>query len=549
MTIRKIVSTPSANYYPLLIKNLLSAPLIYSPDREIVYSDKARYNYKTLYKRICQLAHALKKAGVKEGDIVAIMDFDGNRYLECLFAVPMIGAVLHTVHNRLTPDQILYTINHAEDDILLINSELLPIYESIKDQIKTVKKIILLTDDNPTPKTAINFIGEYENMIGQESSEYDFQEFDEDAMATLFYTSGNTGSPKGVYYSHRQIVLHAYGTMSSLCAYKSQVSVDSEDVYMPLTPMFHVHAWGFPYFFTLLGAKQVYPGKFRADKIIELIQKEKITISHCVPTVLHMLLNNPLTDDVDLSHLKLIIGGSKLSESLCKAALDRNINLFAAYGMSETGPLITLSRLKPEMFDWDEEKQIEIRCRTGLPTPMVDVDIVDPEGNKMPHDGMSVGEIVVKSPWLTQGYHKENEKSEELWENGKLHTGDIGYIDENGYVQITDRIKEVIKSGGEWISALELEDAISEHPDVKEVSVIGIHDEKWGEKPCAHIILEEEAKDKITIDDIKSHIMKYVEKGTLPKYIMNSTIVFVDIIPKTGVGKISKKHMMNQNLF
>ncbi|MBU0991815.1 MAG: fatty acid--CoA ligase [Proteobacteria bacterium] len=546
MSIKKIVHTPSAYQYPLLIKNLLSTPLIYSPDKEIVYRDKSRYTYKTLYKRICQLANTLKNLGVKEGDTIGVMDVDSHRYLECFFAIPMIGAVLHTIHIRLTTEQIAYTINHAEDDVIIVNADLLPILESAKNQLKTVKKIILMSDDGNIPQTQIALAGEYENLLGQADGHYDFPDFDEEAMATAFYTSGTTGNPKGVYYSHRQLVLHTYGLMAALTAYKAQASFNSEDVYMPLTPMFHVHAWGVPYLATLLGTKQVYPGRYEPEMILKLIVKEKVTLSHCVPTIMHMLVNSPAMDKIDLSGWKVIIGGSALSKGLCKAAMNKNINLYTAYGMSETCPLLTAALLKPHMLDWDIDKQVDVRCKTGLPAPMVTINIVDPDGHSIPHDGKSTGEIVARAPWLTQGYLKEPEKSEELWKNGVLHTGDIGYIDKEGYLQITDRLKDVIKSGGEWISSLELEDIISQHPAVSEAAVIGVHDEKWGERPCAHIILKEDAKGKVTVDDIKSFIMKQVEKGNLPKYGVPGTIIFVDVIPKTGVGKINKKHIRSQ---
>lgn len=546
MTIKKIVHTPSAYHYPLLIKNLLSTPLIYSPENEIVYRDLSRYTYRTLYSRICRLANALKTLGVKEGQTVGVMEVDSHRYLECFFAIPMIGAVLHTIHIRLTTEQIIYTINHAEDDLIIANADLLPLLEPIRDQLTTVKKIILMKEGQTLPETALSVEGEYEALLAQASDQYEFPDFDEEAMATTFYTSGTTGNPKGVYYSHRQIVLHTYGLMAALSAYKAQASFNSSDVYMPLTPMFHVHAWGVPYLATLLGTKQVYPGRYEPETILKLIVQENVTLSHCVPTILHMLVNSPGIDQADLSRWKVIIGGAALAKGLCMAAMKKRINLFTAYGLSETCPLLTAALLKPHMLSWEMEKQAEIRCKTGLPGPMVNLMVVDPEGRPIPHDGKSTGEVVVRAPWLTQGYLKEPEKSEELWKNGVLHTGDIGFIDKEGYLQITDRLKDVIKSGGEWVSSLELEDVISQHPAVSEAAVIGVHDEKWGERPCAHIILKEEYKGKISSDDIKSFIMQKVAAGALPKYGVPSTIIFVDVIPKTGVGKINKRNIRNQ---
>jgi len=312
---------------------------------------------------------------------------------------------------------------------------------------------------------------------------------------------------------------------------------------MPLTPMFHVHAWGIPYLCTMLGTKQVYPGKYEPAMLLKLIISEKVTFSHCVPTIIHMLVSSPAVKNFDLSKWKVIIGGSALPKGLCKAALDLGINLTSAYGMSETGPLLTASNLKPHMFDWDEETKVLMRCRTGLPVPMVNLEIVDAEGKPVPHDGKATGEVVARAPWLTQGYLKDPEKSEVLWENGWLHTGDIGFIDTEGYLQITDRVKDVIKTGGEWISSLQLEDIISQHLAISEAAVIGIPDEKWGERPMALVVLREEYKGKVTEDELKAFFQKFVDQGLIPKYGIPSKIMMVDAISKTSVGKINKKQL------
>ncbi len=546
MTVRKTEHTPAAHSFQLLIKNILCTPVIYSPDQEIVYRDKMRYNYQTLNKRVSQLANTLVSLGIKPGDTVAVMDWDSHRYLECFFAVPMMGAVLHTVNIRLSPEQLLYTINHAKDDIILVNSEFLPMLEAIKDQIKYVKKIILLRDDDNLPETALQLAGEYEDLLSESNSEYEFPDFDEDTMATTFYTTGTTGFPKGVYFSHRQIVMHTYGLMSGLCAYKSQAGINSGDVYMPITPMFHVHAWGIPYLFTLLGTKQVYPGRYEPETLLKLIDSEKVTFSHCVPTILHVLISSPYVKNVDLSNWKVLIGGSALSKGLCKAGLDLGINLYTAYGMSETCPILTLANLKPHMLDWDTDKQIEMRCRTGLPVPMVHLEIIDSEGKPLPHDGQSTGEIIVRAPWLTQGYVDDHVRSAELWADGWLHTGDIGYIDREGYLQVTDRVKDVIKTGGEWISSLELEDIISRHEAVSEAAVIGIPDEKWGERPLALLVLKEEYRGKVQEEEFREFYLKFVEDGTIPKFGVPDKIALVDSIAKTSVGKINKKDLRQQ---
>ncbi|MFW6055385.1 MAG: fatty acid--CoA ligase [Thermodesulfobacteriota bacterium] len=540
MAIRKIERTPSAYAYPLLIKHLLSSPVTCFPDREIVYRDKSRYTYRTLAQRINKLANLLKSQGVDSGDTVAVMDWDSHRYLECFFAVPMMGAVLHTVNIRLSPEQLLYTINHAEDDIILVNSEFLPLLEAVRDQFKTVKKIIVLTDADQAPQTSLDLAGDYETLMSGAGDAFDFEDFDEEAMATLFYTTGTTGPPKGVYFSHRQLVLHTYGLLSTFTTFPS-LDLNNADIYMPLTPMFHVHAWGVPYMATMLGMKQVYPGKYEPETILKLVLGEKVTFSHCVPTIIHMLVSSPVVKDLDLSSWKVIIGGAALPKGLCRAALSHKINIISAYGMSETCPLLTAALIKPEMEGQDLDRQVDYRCRTGLPAPNVHLEVADPMGNPLPHDGQSTGEVITRAPWLTQGYLKDPEKSEALWQNGWLHTGDVGFIDEEGYLHITDRIKDVIKTGGEWLSSLELEDIVSQHEAVSEAAIVGLPDEKWGERPLAMVVLKDEFRDKVTEADLKAFFAEFVDKGIIPKYGIPNRIDFVESIPKTSVGKINKK--------
>jgi fatty-acyl-CoA synthase len=546
MPAKPIHRTPSAYSYQLLIKHILTTPLIYTPKQEIVYRDRLRYDYETFFNRVTRLAGMLQKQGVQPGDTVAMMDWDSHRYLECFFAVPMMGAVLHTINIRLSPEQLIYTINHAEDDVILVNAEFLGLLEGVKDQFETVKKIILLTDADDRPETSLAIEGEYEALLGKTDDGYEFPDFDENTRATTFYTTGTTGMPKGVYFSHRQLVLHTYGIMGGLCAYKTQAPVDSGDVYMPMTPMFHVHAWGIPYLMTLLGTKQVYPGRYEPEMLLKLIAAENVTFSHCVPTIMHMLVSSPAVKKVDLSKWKVIIGGSALPKGLCRAALDLGINLYTGYGMSETCPVLTLAHLKPHMMDWDLERQVDIRCRTGLPIPNVVLDIVDPDGKPLPHDGQATGEVVVRSPWLTQGYLKEPERSEELWHGGWLHTGDVGFIDAEGYLKITDRIKDVIKSGGEWVSSLTLEDIISQHEAISEAAVIAVPDEKWGERPLALVVLKKEFAGKVKEEDLLNFLMKFVQNGTIPKFGVPSQVLLVESIAKTSVGKLNKRALRKQ---
>lgn len=540
----KILSpTGSAHSYQLLIKNLLSTPLIFSPDQKIHYRDSCEITYAQFGQRICQLAHGLGKLGVKAGDTVAVIDWDSHRYLECYFGVPMIGAILHTVNVRLSPEQLVYTINHAEDDVILINSEFLPLLESIRDQLTTVKKIVLLSDNAESIDTQPGIDHEYEAMLKENLQEYTFPDFDENSIATTFYTTGTTGLPKGVYFSHRQLVLHTYGIMAGLCGYDCQARIGSEDVYMPMTPMFHVHAWGMPYLMTHIGAKQVYPGRYEPEMLLKLIVGNKVSFSHCVPTIMHMLLSSPAIQELDLSGWKVIIGGSALSRGMCLAALERGINIYTGYGMSETCPVLTLANLKPEMLDWNDNDQARIRCRTGVPISGVHIEIVDLKGKQLPRDGKTTGEVVVRAPWLTQGYLHDLEKSEELWEGGWLHTGDIGFIDEDGYLQITDRLKDVIKTGGEWISSLELEDVISTHPGVGEVAVIGVEDAKWGERPLALVVPKKGYGDDLTPESVQRVVEKTVKEGTLPRFAIPERVLIVESIAKTSVGKLNKRQL------
>ncbi len=540
-----IERTSSAYTYPLLIKNLLAYPVVNNPDQEIVYRDQLRFDYRTLRERICRLANALTELGVKPGDTVAVMDWDSHRYLECFFAVPMIGAVLHTINVRLSPDQILYTIDHAEDDVILVHSDFLPILEAIKGRIDTVHDYVLLTDDPVKPETHVPLCGEYEALLADASTAFDFPDLDEHTRATTFYTTGTTGMPKGVYFSHRQLVLHTLGALAAIGTPKTQGRLHQQDVYMPITPMFHVHAWGLPYVATALGVKQVYPGRYAPEMLLNLIKVEEVTFSHCVPTILHILLSHPDVASVDLSRWKVIIGGAAMPQSLCLAALKLGIDIFTGYGMSETCPVVALAHVPEDQLDQPLEEQVKIRCKTGRAIPLVGMHIVDEEMNPVPADGESTGEIVLRAPWLTQGYLKDHHNSEQLWRGGYLHTGDVANQDTYGYFKITDRAKDVIKIAGEWVSSLELEDLISQHATVSEVAVIGIPDDKWGERPLALVVRgESEPNEKELVSFVKS----FVDSGRLTRHAMMLKVLVVDEIDKTSVGKIDKKLLRKKHL-
>ncbi len=539
--VQLVERTQSAYAYPLLIKHLLHTPVLYAPDQEIVYRDQFRMTYRDFDRRVHKLANTLAGLGVGPGDVVAVLDWDSHRYLECFFGVPMMGAVLHTVNVRLSPEQVLWTMNHAEDTVVLVHQDFLPLIDSIRDDLKTVKKVIALKEDN-LPAVKMELAGEYEELLAAASDHYDFPDFDENAKATTFYTTGTTGDPKGVYFSHRQLVLHTLATLTAVGSFHAQGRFRSNDVYMPLTPMFHVHAWGVPYVATVLGVKQVYPGRYEPPMMLKLLLTEGVTFSHCVPTILHMLLSAEAAKSVDLSRWKVIIGGSALPRGLARAALQRGIDVYTGYGMSETCPILTLALLRPDRLSADLEYQVDVRTRTGLPIPLVDLRIVDPMFRDQPADGKSAGEIVVRAPWLTMGYHKAPDKAEELWANGYLHTGDIAVRDEEGYVKITDRLKDVIKTGGEWVSSLELESLISQHPGVSEAAVVGVADDKWGERPLATVVPKPGQAD-LTGDDIRQFLGKFVADGTISKYAVPDKIMVVEAIPKTSVGKINKRQI------
>ncbi|WP_137818091.1 fatty acid--CoA ligase [Pseudomonas sp. 2FG] len=538
---RVIPPAENAYPYPLLIKRLLLSGSRYEKTREIVYRDSVRYSYATFNERVARLANVLTTAGVKAGDTVAVMDWDSHRYLECMFAIPMLGAVLHTINIRLSPEQILYTMNHAEDKFVLVNSEFVPLYQGIASQLTSVEKTLLLTDTTEKSAALPNLVGEYEELLAAASSSYDFADFDENSLATTFYTTGTTGNPKGVYFTHRQLVLHTLSAASVMGSLDSIRLMGTNDVYMPITPMFHVHAWGLPYVATMLGVKQVYPGRYDPELLVKLWQKEKVTFSHCVPTILQMVMNAKSAQGVDFGGWKLIIGGSALTRAQYEAAKARGIQLTAAYGMSETCPLISCAHLNEELLAGSEDERTTYRIKAGVPVPLVEAAIMDDHGQFLPADGESQGELVLRAPWLTQGYFHEPQKGAELWEHGWLHTGDVATIDGMGFIDIRDRIKDVIKTGGEWISSLELEDLISRHAAVREVAVVGVPDPQWGERPFALLVVRE--GQELDAKGLKEHLKPFVEQGLLNKWAIPTQIALVTEIPKTSVGKLDKKRI------
>ncbi|MCC4291724.1 fatty acid--CoA ligase [Vreelandella aquamarina] len=546
ITPKLLPSTSSATNPPMLIKDLLESGVRMAGNNQIVYRDQSRHDYRRFQERVHQLAHLLTVQGVQAGDVVAVMDWDSHRYLECFFAIPMIGAVLHTVNVRLAPEQILYTMQHAEDVFVLVHEDFVPLLEPLAQQLPDIRGYVLCQEERRDVSTSLPLVGEYEALLADQPSHYDFPTFDENGVATLFYTTGTTGNPKGVFFTHRQLVLHTLGETSTFQAPGFEL-LNRDKVYMPITPMFHVHAWGVPYTATLLGATQVYPGKYEPEMLVKLLVSEKVDFSHCVPTLLNMVVSAEAiaTKKVDLTGWKVLVGGSALTQALASRAWALGIDTRSAYGMSETCPLLTADILPKEVAEADFESQLPWRCKAGLPVPFVRLQVVDVDGQPLPHDGKSVGEVRVQAPWLTQAYYKEEKRSEELWRDGWLHTGDVGSLDEHGFLAISDRIKDVIKTGGEWLSSLELESYISQCPGVAEVAVIGVADDKWGERPAA-LVVPSDLKQPPTVEAIQGFMEQFVAQGKLNRWGVPSLIRIVDEIPKTSVGKLDKKRIRTE---
>ena len=543
--------SPSAYEYPLLIKHLLHYPMAHAPDQEIVYRDLRRHSYRVFRERIGRLASGLTEIGVKPGDVVGVLDWDSHRYLECYFAVPMIGAVLQTVNLSLPPEGLLYAMNDAAPSTVLVNADFLPLMEKLADKLPSVQKYVLLHDRKEQPTTRLPIECEYEDMLEASSPYYQFPDFDENTRATTFHTTGTTGRPKGVYFSHRQLVLHTLGIMAEYGTAPGQGRISREEVYMPLTPMFHVHAWGSPYVHTMLGNKQIYPGRYAPDVLLGLIAREGVTSTHCVPTILQMLLAAPGSKDVDLSKLKMVIGGSAMPRALVRAAMARGIDVFTGYGQSESCPMLSGVHMTTKQLSEDPEAQVERRAVAGLPAPLVDLRIVDANMADVPHDGKTRGEIVTRAPWLTMGYLNDPAASEQLWAGGYLHTGDVATWDADGTIHIVDRIKDIIKSGGEWVSSIQVEDIISEKSGVTKAAVIAVKDAKWGERPMALVIVEPGfagGSEKAAEEAVRAHVKAYVDKGVISKFAIPDRVLIVKELPLTSVGKVDKTVLRERHL-
>ncbi|GAA5265515.1 hypothetical protein ACOSOMT5_P1942 [Acidiphilium sp. MT5] len=531
--------------YPLLIKQILETPRQQASGRKIIYRGEVTLDYPGFIARVGQLGAALRRLGVRHGDVVAVMDWDSHRYLECFFAIPMLGATLMKVNVRLAPEQIAYTLDHAGASTLLIHPDFVPLVTALRPRLPALRNFVFLNEDDGA-RGELPYAGDYEKLLAAEDAEFDFPEFDEHTRATTFYTTGTTGMPKAVAFSHRDIVLHSMTILATMAMSSVNAGVNRDDVYLPLTPMFHAHAWGWPYVATLLGMTQIYPGRFDLPRIIRLFRTYQPTYSHCVPTILHMLLSAPDAADLDLSHWKVGIGGSALSRGLCGAAMDRGVDVFTGWGMSESCPLLTFAVIKSEMLaDVADDnvarraRELDIRTTGGLAAPLVQLRVVDAAMNDLPRDGSSAGELVARAPYLTAGYVGNEEASAALWRGGWMHTGDIGTIDAQGYVHILDRAKDVIKTGGEWVSSIGIEDILSQHPDVGEVAVIGVTDPKWGERPLALVVAR--AGRQADPASLRDFVARQAERGVISKFAIPDRVVLVEVIEKTSVGKLDKK--------
>jgi fatty-acyl-CoA synthase len=481
-----------------------------------------RATFSEVGQRAERLAAALHRLGISEGDRVGTLMWNSQEHLEAYHAVPCMGAVLHTLNLRLFPDQLTYIINHAEDRAIIVDDSLVPLLARVAPDLKTVEHYIVVGDgDAPLPRTTLR----YEELLAAENS-FAWPEIEERAAAAMCYTSGTTGHPKGVVYSHRSTFLHSLAACSA-----SVFGLNERDRILPIVPMFHANAWGLPYAGWMAGADFIMPGRFlQAEPICKLIAAERATFSGAVPTIWNDVLHYAEKNPVDLSSLRMIIcGGSAVPRSLMERFQERfGVPIIQAWGMTETSPLAAIS-YPPK--DVGPEHEFEWRAKTGRIRHGVEIRLMD--GDKVvPWDGKSTGEIEVRGPWITASYY--GDPAPEKFHDGWLRTGDVGSINEKAFIQITDRAKDVIKSGGEWISTVELENAIMAHPDVKEAAVIGVPDEKWDERPLACVVLKDGAN--TTAEHIREFLADRVAKWWIPERWS-----FIAEVPKTSVGKFDKK--------
>lgn len=525
---------------PLLISSLIEFADRFHSDTEIVSrrveGDIHRYTFKECMPRARQVANALDKAGLSMGARVGTLAWNGYRHLELYFGVSGSGRVLHTINPRLIPEQVAWIINHAGDEVLCFDMTFLPIIKAIASHCPGVKSWVAMCDADVLPSdTGISQLVSYEAWIGSERSEYPWPILDEQAAACLCYTSGTTGNPKGVLYSHRSTILHAYGA-----CLPDSLNMSARDTVLPVVPMFHVNAWGIPYISALTGCKLVFPGAALDGKsVYDLIEAEKVTLAAGVPTVWQMLLGHMEQNNLRFSVLqRTVIGGSACPPAMIRAFKETyGVTVLHAWGMTEMSPLGTVCTLKKRHESLSADEQLAINCKQGRPVFGVDMKIVDEEGNTLPHDGKAQGELLVKGPWIVQSYFR-GEGGDPLV-NGWFPTGDVATIDPEGYLQITDRSKDVIKSGGEWISSIEVENIAMAHSSVAMAACIAMPHPKWDERPLLVVVKKPGAK--ATRDELLAFF-----EGKISKWQVPDDVVFVDAIPLGATGKMQKMKLREE---
>ncbi len=491
-----------------------------------------RYTYGEWAERVGRLANALTKLGVQKGDRVATFAWNNARHHELYFAVPCMGAVLHPLNLRLPGDQLAYIVNHAEDKVLFVDPSLLPGVEKLAPHLKCVKHYVVMGDQVPDG-TTLSPISAYEDLLKEVGSDYPWPRLHENDAAGMCYTSGTTGHPKGVVYSHRAIYLHSLGS-----AMADTLGLTEHDIFMPVVPMFHVMAWGTPYTCTMVGAKLVFPGPHLQPRdLAELIQAEKVTMTAGVPTLWMGLLALLDKERYDLSTLRcMVVGGAAAPQSMIEAYDKKHgLNITHAWGMTEMSPLGTVCVLRSHHQGLSEAEKFAIRAKQGVPPPPVEIRAVGEGGQEVAWDGKTIGELQVRGPWIIRSYYND-ERSADSFMDGWFRTGDVVTINPEGYVQIVDRTKDLVKSGGEWISSQEIENAIMAHPKVLEAAVIAVPHPKWQERPLACVVPKPDFKDALTKEEIYAHLRARFEKMYLP-----DDIVFIEAVPKTSVGKFDKK--------